>query len=170
MDTALPPRPPGATPLGPRLRAKAAAGFTVVEILVATFVMLFGIVSAIIVIQSSLRSLDTARNTTLAAQIIQSEMERIRLLSWSAVNSLPGSAGINIDDILPADLPSITELRNRFAVTRAATDVSGKVGELKMITVTVTWQGIDGQRHTRSSSTHYCKEGLYAYYYTKAHS
>ena len=63
-----------------------------------------------------------------------------------------------------------TRSRAGFTVTRAATDVTGKVGEMKQITVSITWRGIDGQSHVRTSTTHYCKEGLYAYYYTKARS
>ena len=47
-------------------------------------------------------------------------------------------------------------------------DVTGKVGEMKSITITVTWKGIDGITHTRSSTGYYCKDGLYDYYYTLA--
>lgn len=148
----------------------AAGGFTIAEVMMASFVMILGIASAIIVLQSGLRALDTARNTTLASQLIQSEMERIRLLSWSAVNSLPASATIEIGEILPTDLPSISELRSRFTIVREVTDVTGKVGDMKEIDITVSWRGVDGQTHVRSSSTHYSREGLYAYYYTKARS
>lgn len=145
-----------------------ARGFTIAEVMMASFVMIFGIASAIIVMQSGLRALDTARNTTLASQLIQSEMERIRLLSWSGVNALPASAAIEIGEILPTDLPSISELRSRFTITREVSDVSGKVGDMKEIDIIVSWRGVDGQTHVRSSSTHYSREGLYAYYYTKA--
>jgi len=148
----------------------AAPGFTIAEVMMASFVMIFGIASAIIVLQSGLRALDTARNTTLASQLIQSEMERIRLLSWSAVNSLPASATIEIGEILPTDLPSISELRSRFTITREVSDVTGKIGDMKEIDITVSWRGVDGQSHVRASSTHYSREGLYAYYYTKARS
>jgi Tfp pilus assembly protein PilV len=167
VDTPFRPRH-SLRPLKPRLRA--AAGFTVIEVFFASFVMIFGITSAILVMQSGLRALDTARNTTLASQIIQSEMERVRLLSWGAVNALPQSATIRVDDILPSDLANISDLRSRFSVTRAANDVAGKIGEMKEISVTVTWRGLDRQSHVRTSTTHYCKEGLYAYYYTKARS
>ncbi len=172
MDTSVPrlatptcSRSPG---LLPRPRARARRGFTITEVLFASVVLIAGIASSIAVMQSGLRALDTARNTTLAAQIIQSEMERIRLLSWSGVNDLPASAPILVNEILPADLSTLSELGSRFTITRTATDVAGKVGEMKEITVTVTWRGIDRMSHVRTSTTHYCKEGLYAYYYTKA--
>ncbi len=157
-------------PLRRRPRFARASGFTIAEVMVASFVMIFGIASAIIVLQSGLRALDTARNTTLASQLIQSEMERIRLLSWSAVNALPASAQIDIGEILPTDLPSIFELRSRFTITREVSDVTGRVGDMREIDIIVRWQGVDGQNHVRASSTHYSREGLYAYYYTKARS
>lgn len=160
----------GARPPRRRPRFARASGFTIAEVMMASFVMIFGIASAIIVLQSGLRSLDTARNTTLASQLIQSEMERIRLLSWSAVNALPASAPIDIGEILPADLPSISELRSRFTITREVSDVTGKTGDMKEIDIIVRWRGVDGQNHIRASSTHYSREGLYAYYYTKARS
>lgn len=174
MDIASPLRPavrPRGRPAWSFRRPGAfAPGFTIAEVMMASFVMIFGIASAIIVLQSGLRALDTARNTTLASQLIQSEMERIRLLSWGAVNALPASASIEVGEILPTDLPSISELRSRFAITRDVSDVTGRAGDMKEIDITVTWTGVDGQRHTRTSTTHYSREGLYAYYYTKARS
>lgn len=152
---------------------KIDAGFTVVEVVMATFILVLGILSSIVVLQSSLRALDTARNTTLASQIMQSEMERIRLLSWSGVAALPASASINFDQIFPVGTIA-QKARERiariFTITRTSTDVTGKEGEMKQITVTVTWRGIDGASHTRTTSTQYAKDGLYDYYYTKARS
>ena len=146
----------------------------------ATFVMLFGISSSIIVLQSGFRAIDTARNTTLAAQVMQSEMERIRLLPWDtlsrdalgnlkpSVSSLPPV----IDDLSLATIfPSGTttdQLDARFTITRTVADVPNRNGEMKKITITITWRGIDGTTYTRSSSTEYAKNGLYDYYYTKA--
>ena len=160
-------------------RARATAGFTIIEVFMATFVMLFGISSAILVTQSGYRSLDTARNTTLASQILQSEMERIRLLPWDttsldasgnlkpAVVRLPASETINLSSIFPAGTIT-TQLSDRFTVTRTCTDVADRNSEMKSITITVAWRGIDGVSHSRKSSTQYAKNGLYDYYYTKA--
>lgn len=166
-------RPFGSTPgrslpavLRPRSRR---AAFTIVEVLVATAVMVFGISSAIIVIQSGFRALDTARNTTLASQIIQSELERVRLLSWTAVAALPSTGSLNFADIFPAG-ETTDRIARRFTVVRTAADVHGKTGEIREIALSVTWRGIDGISHTRTSSTQYAKNGLYDYYYTKARS
>lgn len=143
--------------------------------------MALGIASSIIVIQAGFRSLDTARNTTLAAQIIQSEMERIRLLPWDtsssgkvsiagATSGLAAQSGypnVDLSNIFPSDTLT-TQLGGRFSATRTVTDVPGRGSEIKLITITVAWKGIDGASHTRVSTTQYAKNGLYDYYYTRA--
>ncbi|MCU0791711.1 MAG: hypothetical protein MUE42_02400 [Opitutaceae bacterium] len=158
---------------------RARAGFSLAEVIMATFVMIFGISSCIIVLQGGFRAIDTARNTTLAAQIMQSEMERIRLLPWDtasrdatgnlkpAVIRLPASERIRLPSIFPSGATT-SQLDNRFTIIRTVADTPNRNGEMKTITITITWTGIDGSRHNRTSSTEYSKNGLYDYYYTKA--
>ncbi|HEY8836510.1 MAG TPA: prepilin-type N-terminal cleavage/methylation domain-containing protein [Dehalococcoidia bacterium] len=45
-------------------------GFTIVEVMMASAVMVLAITTAILVLQVGLRAVDTARNMTLAGQII----------------------------------------------------------------------------------------------------
>lgn len=141
-------------------------GFTIVEVIAAACILAFTIAGSITVLVSGFHALDTARNTTLSAQIIQSEMERIRLLSWDGVSALPDSANIQITSIFPAS----DQVAARFSAVRTTATVSGTSNLVKKITVTVSWTGIDGQSHRRSSTTCYCKNGLYDYYYTLARS
>lgn len=133
----------------------------------AASVMVFGIVSAILVLQTGFRALDTARSTTLASQVIQSEMERIRLLSWSAVAALPAQETLDLDTLLPSG-DTADRIGRRFSVIRTVGDVAGKIGDMREITLSVTWRGIDGAAHERTTRTHYARNGLYDYYYTKA--
>jgi len=155
------------TPRAGSRSTRRQAGFTILEVAIAAFVMAVTISGAIVVLQTGFKSLDNARNTTLSAQIIQSEMERIRLLNWTNVNALPASDGITLTDIFPSDTLTDT-MAHRFTAIRTTADVAGKVGEMKSITITVTWTGVDGITHTRSSTGYYCKDGLYDYYYTLA--
>ncbi len=160
---------PRVRPAGVGFRTRARAAFTLVEIMIASFVMLFAISSSIIVLQSGFRSLDTARKTTLAAQIMQSEMERIRMLSWSSVSSLE-SGPINLRGIFPSntELEStiLAQMERTFTATRTVTPLTAYASEIVEIAVSIEWRGIDGVPHQRNSSTRYCKDGLYAYYYT----
>ncbi len=153
-------------------------GFTIVEVAVAATVMILAITSAIIVLQMGFKALDTARKTTLSAQIIQSEMERIRMLSWSRIQALKTASdddpSINLDDIFPknteVERKVLAQMKKTFtpAPTRSITYLSDYGNDVVSITVTVTWTGLDGVTHSRSTSTRYSKNGLYNYYYTLA--
>lgn len=158
--------------------------------MVSSFVMVFGIASAIIVLQNGFAAIDNSRSTTLASQIMQSEMERLRLLPWDtstavldaggqpvtrngvtvlkpAIVRLPAEEQIDITTLFPAG-DTTNRLASRFTIIRTSEDVSGRVGEMKTIGIRVTWRGIDGIVRTRTSYTQYAKNGLYDYYYTKA--
>ncbi len=166
MDTSQLRRPPA------RPRRRRDSGFSLVEVIAATVVMLFAISSAILVMQSGFRALDTARKTTLAAQIMQSEMEKIRMLSWSRVQALITTqpTKIDISTIFPqnttAEKRILAEMQRTFTPTRTASYLSGSSDQIIKIDILITWKGVDGVTHERTSSTRYCKNGLYNYYYT----
>ena len=69
-------------------RPRDTRGFTIIELALASFIMAFGIAASIIALQVGFRALDVARDSTLASQIMQSEIERLRLMAWS--NTGPG--------------------------------------------------------------------------------
>jgi len=150
-------------------------GFTILEVAIAAGVMVMVISSSIIVMQSGFKALDNARKTTLASQITQSEMERIRMLNWTQVSGLPASPGyptIALTDIFPQNTATeqkvLAEMQATFTATRTVTVLSADPNGLLLITVEVTWKGIDGITHKRSTNTRYCENGLYSYYYTVA--
>jgi Tfp pilus assembly protein PilV len=146
------------------------AGFTIIEVALATFVMAIGIATSIIALQMGFKSLNVARDTTLAAQIMQSEIERLRMMPWSnptvaidSISELPGSEAVSLASMFTTN----PQLAARFAVTRTVTDDGGRPG-VRYITLSVTWNSYDGRSHVRSFTTMYCKNGLYDYYYTVA--
>ena len=131
--------------------------------MMATFVMALGIATAIIAMQACFKQVDVARGTTLASQIIQSEMERIRLMSWTKVAALPASEVFNGSSFF-----SSVAAAADYEVTRTVTDDTSRPGEVKNITVAVRWQSYDGRWHRRTFTAVYAKNGLYDYYYTLA--
>jgi len=132
--------------------------------------MLLTITSSLLVMQSSFKALDNARNTTLASQIIQSEMERIRMLSWSRVQALNRNTQLDLETIFPQntalEIKMLNQMKRVFTATRTITPLSAFSDEIVEINVSITWRGIDGITHNRSTNTRYCKNGLYSYYYT----
>lgn len=147
-------------------------GFTILEVALAGFVLTFALAGSITTIQAGFRNTDVARGTTLASQIIQSEMERLRLMAWNntsttAVDSiceLPASEVVSLSTMFGTN----SQLSSHYTVTRTVTADATRPDDVKYIKVSVTWQSSDGQSHTRSFQTMYAKNGLYDYYYTNA--
>ena len=131
----------------------------------ATFVMAFGIVSSIVAMQAGFKQIDLARGTTIAAQIIQSEMERLRMMSWTMVAALPATQSFDGSTYFSAN----PDVAGKYTITRTVADNAGNPGDIKDMSVSVRWQGYDGRWHTRSFTAIYSRNGLYDYFYTVAH-
>lgn len=135
------------------------SGFTIAEVMIAAGVMALAITTSITTMQSAFLALDSARNVTLAGQIMQGEFERVRLKDWNTVAAYPaGPTTLTIDPAFTSD-PAIG---NRFTLTRS---VSARNDDMKEITLTITWRGFDGRTFSRFYKTHYGRNGLYDYFY-----
>lgn len=131
----------------------------------ATFVMAFGIATSIIAMQSGFKQIDLARGTTIAAQIIQSEMERIRMLSWTTVSALAPREEFDGSTYFSAN----PDVAGKYTITRTNTANALHPADIRDLMVSVRWQTYDGRWHTRSFTAIYARNGLYDYYYTIAH-
>lgn len=161
------------------IRPSRKSGFTIFELMMATMVLALGIMTSLIVIQSGFRATDTARNTTIAAQLLQSVLEDIRMLPWNATtpigtppvtvssitylennnNNVPGNVTLDAS-FTNGDAAAIATV-NRFTITRNIWDVNST---LKQIDLTATWKGIDGRSHSLKYSTYYAQNGLHDYF------
>ena len=142
-----------------RARRRPAAAFTLLEVMIASVVLIFGLVSAITTLQRGQQAVDTARNLALATQLMQSEMERLRLKSWSQLETLQNSGGT----IVTLDT-SAGSASARFSCSRTITNYKT---DMKEITLATSWQGYDGRSHTARLITRYGKNGLNDYINTK---
>lgn len=140
-------------PSHPVRRLASKAGMTLIEIMVGAFVLVMVFVSTFAVIQQGFEMIDVSRNTGLAGQILQSEIEDIRLKNWA---NLPSDGTTTIT--LPSAFASVA---SRFNATRTVTSLNS---EMKKITVQVTWTAYTGRSHTRRYETYYTKGGLNDYY------
>lgn len=149
-----------------RARRTLSRGFTILEVTMASFILALGIATSIVAIQSGLKFIDVARDTTLASQILQSEIERIRMMSWTSVTALPASAEVSLSDMFS----SSATLARRFTVTRTVESDSARPSDVRLITLSVSWRSVDGRTQTRSFQAKYIRNGLYDYFYTVARS
>jgi Tfp pilus assembly protein PilV len=150
-------------PLSPsgRARRPRTAGFTIVEVMMAAMVMAFAITTSITTMQRGFLSLDTARNITIAGQIMQSEFEKMRLVPWTTVDAYDAT-GAEVDLAVDTSFSSNTFIGTRFTMTRRVDLIRSG---MKQITLTVTWRSYDGRRISRSYSSYYGQNGLYDYFY-----
>ncbi len=133
-------------------RRGARTGFTLTEVLVASTVLVLGIVTAITTLQRGFQSLDSARNLTAASQLMQSEMERLRLKNWSQIEAMQ-AAGDTRYELEGA----------RFVCTLSIRDLKA---DMKEIVLNADWRGYDGRPQNARLITRYGKSGLNDYFYT----
>lgn len=131
------------------------AGFTIVEVMMGVFIMAFSIATSITTMQRGFMSLDSARNISLASQIMQSEIERMRLKDWSVVSVYTPTATLPID-------PAFAAVSSRFVLVRTT---STPQTDVRQILLTVTWTGVDRRTMSRSYTTYYGRYGLWDFYY-----
>lgn len=143
---------------------RPARGFTIAEVMVASIVMAFAITTSITTMQRAFLALDTSRNLTLAGQIMVSEMERTRMLSWTDIAALDLSPTVTNVDLDTAFMDN-AQIGSRFTMTRTVTLPDASNTNIRQITLTVTWRGYDGRQHTRSYMTHYARYGIHDYLY-----
>lgn len=136
----------------PRVRSRRrVAGFSLTEVLIS--LSLIGVVFASVfsALTQGFRAIELARDNTRCAQILQNEMERLRLLSWQEVSQLPKEesfAPTNVQD---------TTYQERFSCRRVIKEV--KPGQVE-ITFFVEWSDNRGRTHTRQSATLVSRQGL----------
>jgi Tfp pilus assembly protein PilV len=130
----------------------ARGGFTLVEVMVAACIMVFGITASLLTLQRGFQALDTARHTTYASQIMQSEFERLRLKSWAQMQTLQDSGETSVP------VAGLTGTSGSFRCTRVIRDLKEDMKEIALVS---SWTGYDGRGHTLRYLTRYSRTGLY---------
>ena len=159
-------------------RTSAVAGrrqraFTIAEVMVAASVLVLAISSSLIVLQHGMRAIDNARFTTLAGQILQSQMEKLRLLNWTQLTNTTYGP-VHYSDFVPVLDATAAAQINRFTAggtagrcTQTIETADSPFGAtMKKITLTATWTGIDGRSHSLSYITYYGKNGMSDFFST----
>ncbi|OHE81127.1 MAG: hypothetical protein A3G75_12340 [Verrucomicrobia bacterium RIFCSPLOWO2_12_FULL_64_8] len=149
------------------------AGFTLIEVALAATILLFGFVGMINAISIGTEMLDTARKQTVAAQIVQVEIDYLRTLDWNSIlNLTPTSSTALTDQVAYPEFNSSLSMKPKpaaivnadttFQLSRQISDVhgSGSTATLRRVTLGVTWVGNTGRQHTRSCQAYFGKNGL----------
>jgi hypothetical protein len=153
--------------------------------MMASVILVVGFIGMISAITVGSEMVATAQRTTLATQIINHELEKLRLSSWSTISApLPNIAATDYAALTPDDTrfdTAITASGVTFNLTRTVTNITTDLYE---VTITLTWNKsgtstaaatstgswLDrlafnraspiNRTYTRSSSAYYGKYGL----------
>lgn len=138
------------------------------EVFIAALVMTLTLTSSLQVVGRGLQAIDSARYSTLAGQILQSQMEKLRLLSWSQLtNPANGSpvGAINYTTFTPDPGLISTNQVNNFTCTQSIALDSNHSNTIADITLTAAWTGSDGMKRSRTYYTIYAKDGISDFIY-----
>jgi prepilin-type N-terminal cleavage/methylation domain-containing protein len=142
-----------------------ARAFTLIEVMMAALILVVGYIGMIEAVTTSSTIMDHARRQTLATQIINHELEKLRFYSWSQIQALTATSPTPAID--SQFTTAVAASGATFTLTRAVAD---PVTNIREVSYTVQWVVTtsrlkpDGSlftlTYTRSSSAWYGKYGL----------
>lgn len=138
---------------------RKSRAFTLVEVAMAVIVLALALTTSLSAMQRAFLQFDTARNLEIAANILQSEMEKQRLLTWTQVND------VTYAPVIDSSFARNPAIGGRFTLSRTVAAVTGHSAQMVQITLTVRWRGYDGRSLTRSYTTYCTQGGLRDYFY-----
>lgn len=134
---------------------------TVIEVAMAALIMGLVLATAVTTLQRAFISLQNARDLNIASQMLQSEMEKMRLADWTTVNSFTTSATpVTLDSTFTSN-PFVGD---RFSLSRTVADPKT---DTRIITLRVIWRGADNRQLSRRLAMRYSRNGLYDYFYSQ---
>ena len=168
----------------PRCRNYNPTGFTLVEVMMGATILVVGFIGLIQAITIGSESLDTSRKQQVATQLIDTEIERLRAGSWSAIANLPATGKIQINsagkisgtmtafalsnytNASSDDDQYLTPLAKGFTCSfvrtylRPASATSGNVTFIKFV-YTISWKSNTGHTYSRSTEVCFGMNGLH---------
>ena len=142
-------------------------GFTLVELMVAMVCVGIVLVAAFTSAAQGRHMLEDARDMTRVGQILQSQMEDLRMLSWEDLEAAEAAASGGWA-AMTLSREFVESYGEKYSIQRRiATRVDGATvyADQKEIMVKVTWEGPRGETHTRTTATWFTHGGMHDYLY-----
>jgi Tfp pilus assembly protein PilV len=157
----------------PARRGTGARGFTIVEVMMAATILVVGFIGVIQAITIGSEMLDVARKQIIAEQIIDAEIEHLRLSPWSRLagptGAMPASDSVTVNAAGTAapDSSGGFELDSNTTLMAVAPGFTCSYTKTLVrtnyyrIVYTVTWKVGNRQRvHSRSREVYFGQYGL----------
>jgi prepilin-type N-terminal cleavage/methylation domain-containing protein len=133
-----------------------SAGFTLVEVIVAMTIFTMVIAGGLSGVRRGFDLIGLSRHHTRVSQILQSEFERLRTLSWVEFQELPQQAEVDIQTEFG------TSVYDAYAVVR---EIFVEESDLARVELSVTYTNQNQRVVTVKSLTFFTKGGVNDYYY-----
>ncbi|HWA28371.1 MAG TPA: prepilin-type N-terminal cleavage/methylation domain-containing protein, partial [Lacunisphaera sp.] len=111
-------------------------GFTLVEVMMASVILVVGLIGTIQIVTVGSEMMATARRQTIAAQILEHEIGKLRLESWATISALTDSAAATYTSDQASLNTAIAGSGVSFTLERDVTQVTTDLYE---VAFTVTW-------------------------------
>jgi len=156
----------------------SSQGFTIMEVALAATVLALTLVGMIQVVDSGSEMLDLSRKQTIAGQILHSEIDQVRLQSWTTLTNYPAGPTQFTTTLGPEYDPVLAGLAQQlggsfpYTLTRTVSCIEPPGNPypyavqplLLQVTFTVGWTGVTGHPYLRRSTTYVSQNGLSAAY------
>lgn len=137
-------------------KQKRSAGFTLVEVIVSIAVFAMVIAGGLIGVSRGFELIGLSRHNTRISQILQSEVERLRTLSWVEFQELPAHAEIDIQTEFGTAVYDAYSVKRQIVVEES---------DLARVELTVTFVNKNQRLITVKSQTFFTQGGVNDYYY-----
>lgn len=131
-------------------------GYSLAEVIVAAGIFALVITGGIAGVRMGFKIVDDSRHHTRVSQILQSEVESLRSLSWKELMQLPSTADVAINPQFS------TAAYDAYTVKR---NISTESATLRRIEVTVTYNSRNGKEVNLKYLTFFTEGGVNDYYY-----
>lgn len=136
---------------------RRAAGFSLVETIIAVFIMSVVISAGLVSLGQVNRLGEKSREQSIADFYLRAECEQLRALDWSEVETLTkrinnyqdANRGDAYSDLLSLSAERLTELNMTAATKSTALNSSGETGK-NIFRVTLYWSDQSGRNHEES--------------------
>lgn len=136
-------------------RKSSRSGFTLIEGMIGVFLLSVTVAACLMSLRVMFLQMENVRNNSLASQILQSEIENLRLLDWAKVAVLE-SGEFDMDEEF-ADTHA-RDFERRLIVREMHPN-------LREVTLEVEWTGVGGAVSARRYVTYFSRNGLHDYDY-----
>ena len=132
------------------------SGFTLTEVIMAIGIFTMVIAGGLSGVRRGFDILRDSRNYTRVSQILQSEVEALRTLSWEELIALPQNVKIDVDTQFDTRAYDMYLVRRRIINTAA---------DLRQVEVAVSYENDRGRLVTLRYQTFFTRGGLNDYFY-----